>query len=241
MLSRRPWSYGRDVVNREYLETNEPFDSLVQELKAAVAAVGEQSVRFDIEPLDGKYRGGDVLLKRLQCRRASWAIRIDSILLDKFFNGRMGIRAQYYVSPYHGAAMNARLLSAIRNRLFELAQVTATSDDQRLVQLSLDAPSAKVWIAENDLNGQKIIRASDLTLTGEELQNDWLDLARALKDGEIGEDQFQLYSAAFQGVRTPIPDQLEIKGAWITREDRRDYVTPDKRDRDTQVFMFGFT
>lgn len=241
MLSRRPWSYGCDVVNREYLKTNEPFDSLVQELEAAVAASGEQCVRFRIEPNDGKYGGSDVLLKRLQCRRASWAIRLDPILLDKFFNGLMGIRAQYYASPYHGAAMNTRLLSALRTRLVELAQVAAPSADRKLVELSLDAPSAKAWISEKNLNGQKIIRASELTLTDEELQNDWLDLARAVKAGKIGNDQFQLYSAALNGVRVPIADQLEVKGAWITGEDRRDYVTPDKRDRDTQVFMFGFT
>jgi hypothetical protein len=225
------------VVNREYLKGNEPFDSLLQELEAAVAASDEHSVRFRIEPTDGKYGGNDVLLKRLRCRRASWAIRLDSVLLDKFFNGLMGIRAQYYASPYHGAAMNSRLLSALRTRLVEIAQ----SADRKFAELSVDAPSAKVWISEKTLNGQKVIRASDLSLTEEEIQNDWLDLARSVKAGDIGKDQFQLYSAAFNGVRAPIADQLEVKGAWITSEDRRDYVTPDKRDRDTQVFMFGFT
>jgi hypothetical protein len=98
-----------------------------------------------------------------------------------------------------------------------------------------------VWISEKTLDGQKIIRASDLSLTEEEIQNDWLDLARSVKAGDIGSDQFQLYSAALNGVRAPIADRLEVKGAWITSKDRRDYVTPDKRDRDTQVFMFGFT
>jgi hypothetical protein len=223
------------------LKGNEPFDSLLGELEAALAASGEQSVRFRIEPTDGKYSGNDVLLKRLQCRRASWAIPLDSVLLDKFFNGLMGIRAQYYASPYHGAAMNNRLLSALRPRLVELAQAVAPSADRKFVELSVDAPSAKVRISEKTLNGQKIIRASDLSLEEEEIQNDWLDLARSMKAGDIGSDQFQVYSAALNGVRAPIADQLEVKGAWITSEDRRDYVTPDKRDRDTQVFMFGFT
>ena len=240
MLSRRPWSYGCEVVNRGYLATNEPFDSLVQELEAAVAASSEQSVSFRIEPTDGKY-GGDVLLKRLHCRRASWKIPLHSILLDKFFNGLMGIRAQYYASPYHGAAMNTRLLSALRTRLVELARARDPSGDWKLIELSLDAGSAKAWISEKTVNGEKIIRASDLTLTEEELQNDWLDLAKAVRAGEVGNDQFNLYSAALSGVRTPIADQLEVKGAWITHEDRREYVTPDKRDRDTQIYMFGFT
>lgn len=241
MLSRKPWSYGRNVVNRDYLMSNEPFDTLLEEVEGALAALDERSIRFRIEPTNGKYSGNDVLLKRLQCRRASWAIPLDSVLLDKFFNGLMGIRAQYYASPYHGAAMNNRLLATLRNRLVKLAQAAAPSADRKLVELSVDAPSAKVWISEKTLNGQKIIRASDLSLEEEEIQNDWLDLARSVKAGDIGGDQFQLYSAALNGVRAPIADQLEIKGAWITSEDRRDYVTPDKRDRDAQVFMFGFT
>lgn len=87
---------------------------------------------------------------------------------------------------------------------------------------------------------QPIIRASDLALVEEELQNDWLDLARAVKNGPIESEHFQLYSAAINGVRAPIADQFEVKGAWITHIDRCEYVTPDKRDRDCQLFMFGF-
>jgi hypothetical protein len=127
------------VVNREYLKGSEPFDSLLEELEAAVAASDEQSVRFRIDPTDGKYGGNDVLLTRLKCTRASWAIRLDSVLLDKLFNGVMGIRAQYYTSPYHGAAMNSRLLSALRTRLVELAQAAAPSADRKFVELSVDA------------------------------------------------------------------------------------------------------
>jgi hypothetical protein len=107
--------------------------------------------------------------------------------------------------------------------------------------LSLSASSAKAWISERDLAGQKIIHTSDLTLAEDEIQNDWLDLAREVKNGAIGTEYFQLYSAAINGVRAPIPDQLEVKGAWITHHDRCEYVTPDKRDRDCQLFMFGFT
>jgi len=110
-----------------------------------------------------------------------------------------------------------------------------------LLELSLAQPSAKVWISEKDLTGKKIIRASDLTSVEEELQNDWLDVARALKNGELGSEHYQLYAAAINGVRAPIADQLEVKSAWITEVDRYEYVTPAKRDRDCQLFMFGFT
>lgn len=241
VFSRKTWSYGRDIQNREYLCASVPFESLVNEFRSALASVGQSDVRFWLDPKNGRYAGDDPLLKRLQCRRASWTIRLDTVLLDKFFNGVMGIRAQYYVSPYHGGAMNARLLSALRSQLLELAKGAEPLVDHQTVQLSLDAVSSKAWISEKNLVGRKIIRASDLALAEEELQNDWLDLARAVKSGEISNEHYQLYSVALNGVRAPIADQFEVKGGWISAADRREYVTPSKHDRDCQVFMFGFT
>jgi hypothetical protein len=48
----------------------------------------------------------------------------------------------------------------------------------------------------------KIIRASDLTLVETELQNDWLDIARLVHNGQAPKGEYQLYSAALNGVRT---------------------------------------
>ncbi|MNF38902.1 hypothetical protein D3C84_198630 [compost metagenome] len=240
-FARKPWTYGRFIQNREYLQDDSDFDSLVGEIKDALAAATSQDVRFQLEPSNGKYGRDDLLLRRLQCRRASWSIRLCSKLLDKFFNGRMGIRAQYYLSPYHGRAMNARLLSALRPRLLALAREAVPLGDQVMIELSLAAASAKTWICEKNMAGNKIIRASDLALVEDEIQNDWLDLARAVKDGAAPLGQFQLYSAAYNGVQAPIADQFEVKGGWISRDDRCEYVTPAKYDRDCQVFMFGFT
>lgn len=50
-----------------------------------------------------------------------------------------------------------------------------------------------------------------------------------------------LFARSLCGIQAPIPDRLEIKGAWLTEEGNSEYVTPDKRDRDTQLFMFGFS
>ena len=153
----------------------------------------------------------------------------------------MGIRAQYYVSPYHGSAMNALLLAAVRPKLLDLAKHFGSPDDKTLIWNSLAATSAKAWICERNLAGKKIIRASDIALCEEEIQNDWLDLARAVKLGAVPAGQYQLYSAALNGVRAPVADQIEVKGGWIALEDQAEYVTPAKQDRDCQVFMFGFT
>lgn len=240
-LARKPWTYGRDIHGREYLKADSDFEALVQELKVALTNASNADVRFRLEPSNGKYGQDDPLLKRLQCQRASWTAPLDPKLLDKFFNGLMGIRAQYYASPYHGSAMNARLLATLRPRLLELAQQASSQSDARLVRDSLAAASAKTWIYEKNLSGKKIIRASDLNLYEEEIQNDWLDLARAVRAGAVPQGQYQQYSAALNGVRAPIADQFEVKGGWITRDEQVEYVTPAKHDRDCQVFMFGFT
>jgi hypothetical protein len=237
MITRKPWTYGCDIKNRDYLTGNASFDSLVQELSAALAVVDQSNVCFRMEPTNGKFSGGDRLLKRWQCIRASWHIHLDSVLLDKFFNGRMGIRAQYYLSPYLGRSMNRLLLSTLHNRLVALALAKHPLVAKDLLELSLTQPSAKTWISERNLSGD----TSDLTLVEEELQNDWLDVARLVKSGAIGGEDYQLFSHSLNGVRAPIADQLEVKGAWITQPDRCEYVTPDKRDRDCQLFMCGFT
>lgn len=239
-IKRTPWTYGPDIQSRGYLAEDDDFNALVESIVGAVASATRADVRFGIEPKNGKYGRDDPLLKRLQCRRASWRIRLDSKLLDKFFNGTMGIRAQYYVSPYHGGAMNSRLIGALSTRLLEIAKQHPDVDLQ-LVTKSIGSRSAKAWISEKNLRGVKIIRASDIALVETELRNDWLDIARLVRDGRAPQGEFQLYSAALNGVRAPIPDQLEIKGGWITDAAGYEYVTPSKHDRDCQVFMFGFT
>lgn len=239
-FNRRPWTFGREIRNRDYLAADSNFAGLVAELQVGVEKAADVA-RFRLEPTNGRYGKGDVLLKRLTCRRAAWTVALDPVLLDKFFNGLMGIRAQYYVSPYQGAAMNAQLVSALQPTLLELARTHIDPRSMKIVDLSLAAVSAKTWICEKDLSGNKIIRASDLRLTEEQIQNDWLELARQVSAHAVPTGQYQLYSASLNGVRAPIADQLEVKGGWITGEDQVEYVTPGKHDRDCQVFMFGFT
>ncbi len=241
MFQRKDWAYGSNIRKRKYLKRDEFFDELVEELCAAVCAVGSSQTRFIVEPNGGKYAQDDPLLKKLECRRPAWWIQLERPLLDRFFNGRMGIRAQYYVSPYHGRRKNALLISKLADHLIRLASSIEPRAKKDLLHLSLVQPSAKVWISEKDVCGNKIIRASDLKLDEQSIQNDWLDLAREVQNGVYGTEDYQLYSAAINGVRAPIPDQLEVKGSWLTGANQREYVTPDKRDRDCQLFMFGFS
>jgi len=241
MLLRQPWTFGTNIKDRDYLFRDQPFETLAEELSAAVRAVGRPSTKFLIEPKQGQYGDHDPLLKELKCTRPAWWVRLDRPLLDTFFNGISGIRAQYYMDPYRGRRQNLLLISVLTDELIQIAAAKEPSVDIAFMRRSLAQPSAKVWISEKDIHGKKIIRASDLGLDEESIQNDWLDTARRVKSGAYPGEDYRLYSAALSGVRAPIPDQLEIKGAWITGAKKREYVTPDKRDRDCQIFMFGFS
>ena len=82
---------------------------------------------------------------------------------------------------------------------------------------------------EKDIAGKEIVRASDLKFDKESIQNDWLDLAREVESGVHSGENYNLNCAALNGIRAPIPDQLEIKGSWLTGVDRCEYVTPSKK------------
>jgi len=241
MFRRKDWTYGANIRGREYLMRDGSFEDLAEELCAAVSDVASSHTRFLVEPERGTYDDGDPLLEVLKCTRPTWRIQLNRLLLDRFFNGRAGIRAQYYVSPYHGHRKNQVVISKLAGRLIQLAFSIKPNIDTDFLRLSLVQPSAKVWISEKDVGGNKIIRASDLELDEQSIQNDWLDLAREVKNGRYGPEDYQLYCAAINGVRAPIPDQLEVKGAWLTADKYREFVKRDKRDRDCQLFMFGFS
>jgi hypothetical protein len=242
MFYRREWRYGSNIKNRDYLKENQSFEDLVEKLSARLNDTDNTKVKFQIEPKNEKYKqDGDPLLKVLRCKRAAWWIQLDRQLLDKFFNGGMGLRAQYYLNPYIGRKKNLSLISKLKDSLIRIASEIEKSLDQDFVRRSLSQSSAKVWISERDISEKKIVRAGDLTLDDQSIQNDWIDIAQDVKKGLYGGDDYQLYSAAINGVQAPIADQLEIKGAWLTEKNQHEYVPSDKRDRDCQIFMFGFS
>jgi hypothetical protein len=219
IFRRKEWSYGSNIQNREYLSRDESFETLVEELSAGLRKADSSSVRFLIEPKNGKYSDEDPLLKVLKCKRPIWWIQLDERILDKFFNSRMGIRAQYYVNTYHGQKKNRHLISQLTDSLIRTAPeeyLRQAGVDQSFLRKSLSQSSAKAWISEKNVKGKKIIRAGNQTLDDQSIQNDWLDIAKDVKKGVYGGDDYQLYCAAVNGVQAPIPDQLEIKGAWLT-------------------------
>lgn len=240
MLKRKDWTYGKNIKDRDYLREEASFDDIVREICESISRLAGDQVMFVFEPVR-KYEESDPLLKKLKCQRPVWRLQLNQVLLDRFFNGQGGVRAQYYKSPYHGQTKNLHLISRLSDQLVELARFKDSSMDMKLLRTSLSKPSAKAWISERDIQGQKIIRASDLDLDEESIRNDWLEIAKKVKSCEYDSGEYRFYCAALNGVQAPIPDQLEIKGAWIDESGKHEYVASDKRDRDWQIFMFGFS
>ena len=156
MLRRNSWTYGSNIKGREYLMGEDSLSMNWPKSFRRRLCSPKSTIRFVVEPKNRKYDSGDRLLKRLKCTRPAWWIQLDRTLLDAFFNGRMGIRAQYYKSPYHGHAKNHLLLSRIVEPLIRLAVSIEPGIEADFLHLSLNQPSAKVWyFSRKTLRGKR--------------------------------------------------------------------------------------
>ena len=149
------------------------------------------------------------------CNRASFPLQVASSVYDAFFNSGKGYRAQYAISPSVGAAANRSLLQALEPML--VAVVAQPSQvPLSLVRRSLRGVDAKVWILEADVEQQ--------------LSDPIPSLAYA---------PWEFDSPNGQGLRAPVGNLLEVKGAWLDPAgvERRD---PTKENRAVRINKSGF-
>src|SRR5512139_3341086 len=94
------------------------------------------------------------------CFRPSVSLAVSGEVFDAFFNSPGGYRAQYLSSPEDGQAANGRLLRVLEPRL--TAAVLEDCGTERLSSASVRnaflANSAKVWIAEHELDFLQMTR-----------------------------------------------------------------------------------
>lgn len=88
-----------------------------------------------------------------------------------------------------------------------------------------------------DYDGSTLFNYAMNTPDSEYIINDWLHMA---DKGVAATHDPKPYSRCYQGIQAPMPDRLEIKGSWITTGNI-EYVEASKRDRDPEIFMFGFS
>lgn len=137
---------------------------------------------------------------------------------DQLFNGRSGYRAQYYLSPEEGVLFNRDIVQAVLPAVSQAYIREPPSAPFSLVEQSLLAPHAKMWILDE--------RASfDAAVA------DVLNPPRWVENG------------ATRGRKAPLPAHLtiEVKGSLIDHQQKTIYVSDMKLDRPMDLFNRGYT
>jgi len=136
------------------------------------------------------------------------------------FNGPWGYRAQYWVSPSQGLAANGQLLAALFPKLMDgLHEVTDPALANVDVRGSLQAASAKVWIAE----------FAELYLG----ERQHLAVARWVSAANEGVGFARL------GLSAPVVTTFEVKGALLDPHGN-ELVPASKVRRHHSLYGYGF-
>lgn len=123
------------------------------------------------------------------CCRASIKLAVDRTAYDAFFNAPVGYRGQYAVSETHGSRANFSILSVLMPKLLGAVPSWASNHP---VRVSLLGQQSKIWIDEFEVENQ----LSD---------PDW----------SIQCPVWEFNEPDGQGLRAPVGECLEVKGAWV--------------------------
>lgn len=165
-------------------------------------------------------------------RRVCFRIEISQKTYDLFYNAPDGLRGLYWQGPDVGFLATKHLIGALKPKLIRFLKKNplpeaceAAAMTLQEIELSLDGPSAKVWVREKDDAGNTMIAVT---------ANPQLEVCRwAQNEKEIG-------SKGPLWRWTPVGDEIEIKGAILSRGGE-EYVPESKRDRSCQIHRYGFT
>lgn len=166
--------------------------------------------------------------KEASDRKGWWrleaAVPLTAAVFDLFFNGRMGYRAQYYLSVGAGRSLNRYLVDRL---IPVIKKASATSKWSFPVgwshaERSLNGPHSKIWIV-----------------------GDW---AAFLHEPEaIKPDRWVNYWKNCKhkplGLAAPLPDDpmLDLKGTFVCTETGEPWLPNSKRDRDEKIHLSGWT
>lgn len=173
------------------------------------------------------------------CTRPEFSLVVCPDTFDLFFNSPQGYRGQYHKSVKAGQRVNAKLVTAMADKLTAYAshKTTHHSTSTERIRASLAADSAKIWINEE---GPRAQRPDDIiNLVVDLAVEPWLSTAKAYVAARAkypdpnGEK-------AVDGVKAPEGTILEVKGAFIDQYGQ-ERVAENKTDRARQIYLYGFT
>jgi hypothetical protein len=137
---------------------------------------------------------------------------------DQLFNGRAGYRAQYYLSPEEGVLYNRDILKGLASAIHHAYERQPLTIEWPLVERSIDAPHAKIWVFEEKA-------AFDSAAPAQLNPPRWVA------------------NNATTGRKVPLPDHftLDVKGAFIGPGTDDMFIDEPKLDRPCDLFYRGYT
>jgi len=187
------------------------FDEVIEQVAAGSID------RFEFEPR-----------RNSECHRIFFRLRVGKKAYDSFFNSPVGYRAQYCIDIKNGRKQNRRLIEAITPLCLQSINQRGENDYPReKVLASLSGADAKVWINDTDWPAIDEIHINYAP---------WVAKAKNASLGTMAEQVAR--TKATSGVLAPENTHIEIKGAWLT-PDNREWRDPGKAQRAEEIHDYG--
>jgi len=168
--------------------------------------------------------------KNSEYHRIFFRLRVGKTAYDAFFNSPVGYRAQYCMDIENGLKQNRRLIEAVTPLCLQSIKERGENGYPReKVLASLSGTDAKVWINDKDWPAIDEIHINYAP---------WVAKAKNASMGTMAEQVARTNAAI--GVLAPEYTHIEIKGAWLT-PDNREWRDPDKAQRAEEVHDYGTT
>lgn len=156
------------------------------------------------------------------CSRIEAVVPLHKMTFDLFFNGRMGYRAQYYLSVDEGHRFNTRLVERLLPVVQDAAATGAMPVGWATVENSWKGPYSRAWIAV----GRAALVHEPKVLRPERWVKHW-----------------ERSQGVPMGLAAPRPDSpmLLFKGTHVSRQTAEPWRPDGERDRDESIHRSGWT
>lgn len=158
-------------------------------------------------------------------RAGVWRVEADvplhKMTFDLFFNGRMGYRAQYYLSIDEGRRFNAHVVERIAPVLHDAASASFLPVGWETIEKSWNGPHSAVWMAGD--------------------RSDMVEEPKVLRP-ERWVKYWETSKTVPLGLAAPRPDapMLALKGGFVALPGNESWVPVCDRDRDAAISRSGW-
>jgi hypothetical protein len=158
--------------------------------------------------------------------RAAYSVELPRHLFDWLFNSVNGYRAWYFRSAHDGLRNNARLIRALTPTLLDSAKI-----DTSFAGHSLDALTAKVWLAE---------RGNEVSRECPGCEGEWSPPQDDTPELLNGRWDLSTDPRAKCGRKAPYLTKLRIFGGFLNANGD-EWVAARKRHRSREIQNYGWS